>query len=155
VIQYLETQDLSCLLKPTYCFPLTDTITVEFICRHCVLSNRSILSNKLIVTKEVPLGSSIGNGRRVGDKRNAIRLDCDYKCLLQHNDIMYPCQMNNFSISGALVCTSFLIPINMQLGDACDLLFTTHRTMTPLEFKSKVTRLEDSKIALHFLYVAF
>ena len=107
------------------------------------------------------MGTSIRNGRRVGngvsvsDKRNAIRLNCDYKCLLQHDDIVYPCKMNNISISGALVCTSFLIPVNMKVGDDCDLLFTTQRTMTPLDFKSKVTRLEDSKIALRFLYCPF
>jgi len=92
---------------------------------------------------------------RVGNKRNAIRLDCDYKCLLQHDDIMYPCEMKNISISGALVCASFLIPVNIQLGDTCDLLFSAHHIMSPLDYKSKVTRLEDSKIALLFLDTVF
>lgn len=92
---------------------------------------------------------------RVGDKRNAIRLDCDYKCLLQHDDIVYPCKIKNISTSGVLVDASFIIPVNIQLGDTCDLLFSTHLTMSPLDYKSKVTRLEDSKIALYFLDPAF
>ena len=112
---------------------------------------------RLIVTKEVPLGTSIRNGRRVGngvsvsDKRNAIRLNCDYKCLLQHDDIEYPCGLKNISTSGALVDVSFIIPVHIQLGDTCDLLIGTHNTMSPLNYKSKVTRLEDSKIAVRFL----
>jgi PilZ domain len=111
--------------------------------------------------KEVPLDSPIrndrraGNGVRVGDKRNAIRLDCDYKCLLKHDDIVYPCEIKNFSTSGALVDASFIVPVNIQLGDTCDLLFSTHLTMSPLDYKSKVTRYEDSRIALQFLDPAF
>jgi hypothetical protein len=89
------------------------------------------------------------------DKRNSTRIDFNYKCLLQHNDILYPCKVNNISISGAMVCASFIIPVHIQLGDTCDLLFSTHQTMSPLDYRSKVTRLEDSKIALHFLDPAF
>lgn len=101
------------------------------------------------------MGSQIRDEIRVGDKRNAIRLDCNYKCLLQHDEIVYPCEMKNISTSGALIDASFIIPVHIQLGDTCDLLFGTHHTMTPLDYKSKVTRLEDSKIALHFLDNAF
>jgi hypothetical protein len=133
----------------------TDTISVGIMCRHCVLCNCFILSNRLMVRNEVPLDSSIRNGVRVGDKRNAIRLDCDYKCLLQHDGIIYPCQMKNISTSGVLVDASFIIPVHIQLGDTCDLLCSTHPTMSPLDYKSTVTRLEDSKIALHFLNPAF
>jgi len=114
-----------------------------------------------MVRKEVPLDSPTkysrraGDGVIVGDKRFAVRLDCDYMCLLKHDDIVYPFKINNISSSGALVCAFFIIPVHMQLGDTCDLLFSTHHTMSPLDFKSKVTRLEDSKIALHFLDPAF
>ena len=93
----------------------------------------------------------MGNGMRPVDKRNAIRLDCDHKCLLQHDDIMYPCKIKNMSTSGVLVDASLIIPVNIQLGDTCDLSFSAHLTTSPLDFKSKVTRLEDSKIALYFL----
>ena len=94
------------------------------------------------------------DGVIVGDKR-ALRVDCDFMCLLKHDEIVYPCKMKNISTSGALVCAYFIIPVHMQLGDSCDLIFSTHPTMSPLDYKSKVTRFEDSKIALHFLDPAF
>ena len=95
-------------------------------------------------------GMSIGD-KRIGDKRRAMRLDCDYKCFLQHNGLIYLCQLKNFSISGALVCLLLHIPISIQLGDTCDLSFSPPLTMSPLNYKSKVTRHDDSNIALRFL----
>jgi hypothetical protein len=107
------------------------------------------------------MGSSIRYGRRLEDvvraidKRSGTRIDCDYNCLLQHDDIVYPCEIKNISNSGALVNASFIIPVYIQLGDSCGLLFSTHLTKFHLDYKSKVIRLEDSKIALHFLDPAF
>jgi hypothetical protein len=101
------------------------------------------------------MDSLINNDMRTGEKRNAIRLDCDYKCLLQHNGIMYPFEIKNISTSGVLLDASFIIPVNIHLGETCNLLFGSHHTMSPLHCKSKITRLEDSKIALQFLDTAF
>jgi hypothetical protein len=110
-----------------------------------------------MVLKEVPLGSSIRYVRRVEDvvsaidKRSGTRIECDYKCLLLHDDIVYPCQMKNISISGTLVYPLEVFPVYIQSGDTCDLLFRTHHTMFHLDYKSKVTRLEELYIALNFL----
>jgi PilZ domain-containing protein len=87
--------------------------------------------------------------------RNGMRLDCDNKCLLHHNGIMYPCQMINISISGALICAMDFPPATIQLGDTCDLFLNTNPTSCPGKYSSRVTRLEPSKIALHFLSIAF
>jgi hypothetical protein len=89
------------------------------------------------------------------NKRKANRLDCGYKCLLQHDDILYPCEMINISNSGALVDASFIIPINIQLGDTCNLLFSNIHTMSSQDHKSRVTHLEGSKITLQFLAPVF
>ena len=105
----------------------------------------------LLVRNEVSLDSPIRNGMSVRNERNVTRLDCDYKCLLQHDDIEYPFEMKNISTSGALGIASFIIPVNIQLGDTCNLLFSSFNTMPPRNYKSKVTRLEDSKIAVRFL----
>lgn len=110
-----------------------------------------IASAKLVLRNEGTLDSPIRYGMSIGDKRRTIRFDCDYKCFLQHNGLIYLCQLNNFSISGALVCLLLHIPFNIQLGDTCDLTFSTSLTMSHQNYKSKVTRLNDSKIALQFL----
>ena len=89
------------------------------------------------------------------EKRQDTRLDCDYKCLLLHDDIVYPCQMKNISNSGTLVCPLEVFPINIQLGDTCSLLLNTNQTLYTREYESKVTRFEDLKIALRFLNCPF
>jgi hypothetical protein len=68
---------------------------------------------------------------------------------------MYPCEMKNISTTGALVCMSMIIPANIQLGDTCDLMFGSLHTLSPLNFRSKVIRLDDYKIALHLLDPAY
>ena len=88
-------------------------------------------------------------------KRNGTRLDCDNMCLLLHDDIVYPCQMKNISNSGTLVYPLEVFPINFQVGDTCSLLLNTNQTEYTREYESKVTRFEDLKIALHFLYCPF
>jgi hypothetical protein len=108
-----------------------------------------------MLRKEATLDPPINNGMRVANKRNGIRLDCDYKCLLQHDDIMYLCEMNNISISGALVSALEVIPFNIQLGDSCNLLLSSDHTLSSGEYKGKVTRLEHPKIALHFIDIGF
>lgn len=92
---------------------------------------------------------------RTVDKRSENRLDCDYKCLLLHDDIVYPCQMKNISISGTLVYPLEVFPINIQIGDTCSLLLNTNQTEYSRDYESKVTRFEGLKIALHFLDNAF
>jgi hypothetical protein len=104
---------------------------------------------------EAYLDSPTRNGVKVDCERNGLRLDCDHKCLLHHNGIMYPCQMKNISISGALVCAFDFPPDTILLGDTCGLLLSTEPTLCPGEYSSRVTRLEPSKIALHFLSIAF
>jgi len=101
------------------------------------------------------MDSQIINDRRVDNRRIATRHNYDCKCLLQLDDIKYPCVTKNISASGALIDASFIIPVNIQLGDTCNLLFSSYRSMPPRYFKSIVTRLEDSKIALHFLDKSF
>ena len=108
-----------------------------------------------MVRNEASLDTPIKYEMRVGNERNGIRLECDYKCLLQHDDIMYSCEMKNISISGALVCALEVIPFNIQLGDICGLLLSSDHTLPYGEYKSKVTRLEHTKIALHFLDIGF
>jgi hypothetical protein len=104
---------------------------------------------------EASLDSTTRNGIKIDCERNGLRLDCDHKSFLHHNGIMYPCKMKNISISGALVCALDFPPATIQLGDTCGLLLNTDPTLCPGEYSSKVTRLEPSKIALHFLSIAF
>lgn len=101
------------------------------------------------------MDSPIRNGMRVDCERNGMRLDCEHKCLLHHKGIMYQGQMKNISISGALVCALDFPPDTIQLGDTCGLLLNTDHTLCPGEYSSRVTRLEPSKIALHFLNISF
>ena len=127
------------------------SLVVEIVYYETVLSfQKTDVFNEVALVFLIKNGRKVGDGVRVGDKRNAIRLNCNYKCLLQHDDIVYPCEMKNISTSGALVDAPDIIPVNIQLGDNCELFFITPLTKSPLNYKSKVTRLEDFKIALHF-----
>lgn len=92
---------------------------------------------------------------RVGNERNGIRLNSEYKCLLQHNDINYPCKMKNISITGALVCALEVIPYHLEVGDTCELLLSSDRTWSSRKYASKVTRLEHPNIALCFTDLGF
>ena len=99
--------------------------------------------------------NAAGNGMGDLNKRKAYRFDCDYTCLLQYDDIKYQCEVKNISTSGALVEVPFDIPVNIQLGDTCNLVFGAYHSMPPRNFTSKVSRLENSRIALQFLYKTF
>lgn len=101
------------------------------------------------------MSSPIRYSMRDDCKRNGMRLNCEHTCLLYHNGIMYPCQMKNISISGALVCALDFPPDTIQLGDTCDLFLNTNPTFCPGKYSSRITRLEPSNIALHFLSIAF
>jgi hypothetical protein len=111
--------------------------------------------NKLIIPKEVSLNTLISHDKRVGKERNGIRTNCDYKCLLQHDDIMYPCMIKNISISGALVCALEVIPYHIQLKDTCNILLTSDHTLSSGEYNGKVVRLEHPNIALQFMGIGF
>ena len=103
------------------------------------------------MVKEASMNTPIVSDKRVGIKRNGIRTDCDYKCLLQHDDIMYPCVMKNISISGALVCALEVIPYQIRLKDTCNLVLTSDHTLSSGEYRSTVVRLEHPNIALQFM----
>lgn len=86
--------------------------------------------------------------------RKGLRVSCDDKCLLRHKGINYPCQLENISISGALVSVPDFPKTAIQLGDTCGLLLCTDPALCPGEYTSKVTRLGPSEIALHFFDMA-
>ena len=99
--------------------------------------------------------SQTSNDMRVDCKRNGIRFNFEHDCLLHHNGIKYPCRMKNISISGALVSALDFPPETIKLGDTCGLLLCTDLAMSPGEYTSKITRIETSKVALHFLGLDF
>jgi len=101
------------------------------------------------------LNTPIRFDMRDNNKRKGIRLNSEYKCLLQHNDIMYPCKMKNISISGALICAVEVIPYHIQVGDTCELLLNVDHTWYSGKYPGKVTRLEHPNIALHFTDIDF
>jgi hypothetical protein len=84
-----------------------------------------------------------------------MRINCDSKCLLNYNNINYPCLLENLSISGALVCDRGFPPATIRLGDKCGLLLSSDPLLCPGKYTSKVTRLGPSTIALHFLEIVF
>ena len=87
--------------------------------------------------------------------RKGLRVGCNDKCLLHYNGITYQCLLENISISGALLLVCDLPPATIHLGDTCGLLLCTDPTVCPGEYKSRVTRLGPSRIALRFLDVTF
>lgn len=64
--------------------------------------------------------------------------------------------MKNISISGALVCTENFPPSAIKIGDTCGLSLNGDLSLINCGgYTSKVTRLEQSHIGVHFLSLAF
>jgi PilZ domain len=88
-------------------------------------------------------------------QRYGTRVDHERKCYLSHNGVKYSCHMKNISISGALVCVPDFPLHPIQSGDTCGLFLTAEPTQAPVEYMSRVARLESSKIGLQFLGMTF
>lgn len=86
--------------------------------------------------------------------RKGLRVDCGDRCFLHHNGEKYSCTLENLSISGALVWARDFPPPALRKGDHCGLLLCSDPEVCPGEFTSEVTRLEPSRVALHFLDIA-
>lgn len=89
------------------------------------------------------------------NKRNGTRVDHERTCFLSHRGITYRCEMKNISLSGALVSALDFASSAMQVGDECGLFLSAESTMCPIEYTSRVARLDSSNIALQFLGMTF
>jgi hypothetical protein len=64
--------------------------------------------------------------------------------------------MKNISISGALVTAENFPPSTIQIGDTCGLSLNGNLSLIHGGgYTSKVTRLDQSNIGVHFLSIAF
>ena len=100
----------------------------------------------LFLREEIPMYTSARKGERV---------NCNDKCLLNHNGVKYPCILENISISGALIGAYDFPPADIRPGDTCGLLLCSDSALCSGEFKGKITRLAPSKIGLYFLGITF
>lgn len=89
------------------------------------------------------------------NKRNGTRIEHDRMCFLFHNGVSYPCRMQNISLSGTLISALDRVPEVIQPGDMCGIFLTAEPNQCPVEYTSKVVRLEHSKIGLYFLGMTF
>ncbi|NTW50917.1 MAG: PilZ domain-containing protein [Chlorobiales bacterium] len=89
------------------------------------------------------------------NKRNGTRIDHERTCFLSHRGITYRCQMINISLSGTLVSVLEYASAAIQVGDVCGLFLSPESTMCPIEYTSRVTRLDPSNIAVQFLGMTF
>ena len=88
-------------------------------------------------------------------QRNGSRIDHDRTCFLSHKGVRYRCRMQNISLSGALVCLPEVPVHAFQPGDMCGLFLTAEPTQAPVEYTSRVARLEPSRLGLQFLGMTF
>jgi hypothetical protein len=89
------------------------------------------------------------------NKRNGTRIDHERSCFLSHSGITYRCRMKNISLSGTLVSALDFASAAMQVGDTCGLFLSAESTMCPIEYTSRVSRLDSSNIALQFIGMTF
>lgn len=87
--------------------------------------------------------------------RKGLRVACDDKGILSYNGIKYPCLLENLSISGVLISVRDFPSETIRPGDTCGLYLCSDPKLCPGEYTSKVTRIAPSKIALHFLDIAY
>ena len=89
------------------------------------------------------------------NKRNGTRIDHERTCFLSHSGITYRCRMKNISLSGTLVSALIFASAAMKVGDTCGLFLSPESTMCPIEYTSRVARLDSSNIALQFIGMTF
>lgn len=88
-------------------------------------------------------------------KRQGLRVGCDDKCLLVCNGRHYPCKLENISVSGVLLRSTGTPFSRIKAGDTCGLVICSDPMLCPGEYRSKVARLDASRIALQFIDVKF
>ncbi len=84
------------------------------------------------------------------EKRSEERLPLISKCLVIHNGSKYNCELENLSISGALVTTTNSLSCVVELGDTCSLLLCGDQAFCPNEYYGKVVRISSPKVGLRF-----
>jgi hypothetical protein len=95
------------------------------------------------------------NDAKLDCRRNGVRIEMKRSCVLHHYDIEYPCVISNFSISGVLVSVPNIPPSAIKIGDTCGLSFSGDPAMYSEKYLSKVARMGNSNIGLHFLSITF
>jgi len=87
--------------------------------------------------------------------RKGQRVECGDKCLVVCNGKRYPCKLENISVSGALLKSTDTPFTSINAGDTCGFVMCSDSKLCPSEYRSKVTRLDASEIALQFLDINF
>lgn len=88
-------------------------------------------------------------------ERRGLRVACGDKCLLVCNGQHYPCKLENISVSGVLVNSTGSPLSSIKPGDLCGLIMCSDPKLCPGEYRSTVTRLDASRVALQFLDIKF
>ena len=91
------------------------------------------------------------NCKHIDCHRNGERFDVEQNLVIHHRDGKYPSKMKNISITGVMASVPGLSADNIHVGDTCGVSFCTDLDMNPGVYSSRVTRIDPSGIALHFL----
>lgn len=86
-----------------------------------------------------------------GKTRRGKRVACNDKCLLIFNGDIYPCKLENISISGVLVQYDGANPAPVSPGDRCGFLLCRDPKVCPGEYPARVARSDTERVALQFL----
>jgi len=78
--------------------------------------------------------------------RHDVRIDCEEKCLLRHQDSCYPVTVKNISFGGALAHTYKPLQ-KLAVGDSCIVSMIGEFLQ---EYSCEVKRVEPANIALEF-----
>jgi hypothetical protein len=100
-------------------------------------------------------GAGKGTEMHYNTVRQGLRVACADKCLLVCNGQHYPCKLENISVSGVLLNITSTVLTSIKPGDMCGLIMCSDPMLCPGEYRSKVARLDASRIALQFLEIKF
>lgn len=90
-------------------------------------------------------------GNAMGKHGESIRILCDALCLLHHQGVNYHGNIENISLSGALINMSGVIPTGILPGDTCVLKLCSDPDVCPIVYNCQVVRLDSTQLALVFI----
>jgi c-di-GMP-binding flagellar brake protein YcgR len=86
----------------------------------------------------------------MGSKREHLRVNCGYPCILNLDGINYLAQLKNLSLGGALVKVSNIQTDTLCIGATVDLKLSNNPDSCSVKHSCKVVRLDESGAGIDF-----
>lgn len=90
----------------------------------------------------------------MGSRREYSRVKIESPCLINFNDSIFRVQLDNISISGALLRVNDDELSSLDIGDSVSLMLCTNPNLCPAKYPCKVIWFDSSNIGVKFQNMA-